>query len=175
MAVKNKVLQKDIYKYMRASGTRKLTSKGVSVYDLVCEALAKDGRIKPDGMTSRQWVIKNGLFIEEVAKKSPSKKKRSSTKKTAVQQSATEEFVASKAFLESYAWRKLRMEALKLHGTRCQCCGASPRDGAVMHVDHIKPRRKFPELALEISNCQVLCHECNHGKGNWDTTDWRNA
>jgi hypothetical protein len=19
----------------------------------------------------------------------------------------------------------------------------------------------------------VLCHDCNHGKGNWDMTDWR--
>ena len=27
--------------------------------------------------------------------------------------------------------------------------------------------------ALEITNLQILCHECNHGKGNWDQTDWR--
>ncbi len=42
-----------------------------------------------------------------------------------------------------------------------------------MHVDHIKPRRKYPELALSRSNLQVLCNLCNHGKGNWDETDWR--
>lgn len=78
-------------------------------------------------------------------------------------------------FLFSYEWRRLRMEALKLHGARCQCCGASPATGAVMNVDHIKPRRLFPHLALELSNLQVLCHECNHGKGNWDQTDWRQS
>ena len=42
-----------------------------------------------------------------------------------------------------------------------------------MNVDHIKPRRLFPDLALSLDNLQVLCHECNHGKGNWDMTDWR--
>ena len=56
---------------------------------------------------------------------------------------------------------------------RCQCCGNSPKTGAVLNVDHIKPRKKYPELALDINNLQILCEECNHGKGNWDETDWR--
>lgn len=82
--------------------------------------------------------------------------------------------VTSPAFLQSGEWRKLRMEALKLHGARCQCCGASRADGVVMNVDHIKPRKHFPELALDIDNLQVLCNVCNHGKGNWDMTSWKN-
>ncbi len=90
-----------------------------------------------------------------------------------VKQSNTE--VASDAFLETYEWRRVRMEALKKYGTKCQCCGASPKDGARMNVDHIKPRRIYPQLALDVSNLQVLCNECNHGKGNWDMTDWREA
>lgn len=80
---------------------------------------------------------------------------------------------ASDEFLGSYAWRKLRMQAIKKYGRRCQCCGATPAYGVVIHVDHIKPRRKYPELALEINNLQILCEICNHGKGNWDETDWR--
>jgi len=76
-------------------------------------------------------------------------------------------------FLSSYEWRAVRMQALRKYGARCQCCGASPETGAVMNVDHIKPRKIFPELALDVNNLQVLCHECNHGKGNWDMTDWR--
>lgn len=81
--------------------------------------------------------------------------------------------VASAAFLETYEWRKLRMQALKKYGPKCMCCGATPATGAVMNVDHIKPRKLFPALAMDLDNLQVLCHECNHGKGNWDQTDWR--
>ena len=66
------------------------------------------------------------------------------------------------------------MQALKKYGARCMCCGATPAGGAVMNVDHIKPRKLFPDLALDINNLQILCHDCNHGKGNWDQTDWRN-
>jgi hypothetical protein len=76
-------------------------------------------------------------------------------------------------FLRTYEWRRLRMQALTKYGARCQCCGATPATGAIMNVDHIKPRRLFPELALDLENLQVLCDACNHGKGNWDMTDWR--
>jgi 5-methylcytosine-specific restriction endonuclease McrA len=79
------------------------------------------------------------------------------------------------AFLASYEWRRVRMVVLKRDGARCACCGATPADGLKMHVDHIKPRRKYPELALDPANLQVLCEVCNHGKGNWDETDWRHG
>ncbi len=82
-------------------------------------------------------------------------------------------FVATKEFLESYEWRQLRVKVLNHYGPRCMCCGATPEHGVKMHVDHIKPRRKYPELALSFDNLQVLCEECNHGKGNWNETDWR--
>lgn len=86
----------------------------------------------------------------------------------------TKEFIASKEFLLTYEWRKVRMEALVKYESRCMCCGKSPIfKGVVINVDHIKPRKLFPELALDINNLQVLCNECNHGKGNWDETDWR--
>lgn len=78
-----------------------------------------------------------------------------------------------KAFLESKAWKRLRYQALKLCGSKCQACGASPESGAVLNVDHIRPRVLFPELALRLGNLQVLCGDCNEGKGNWDMTDFR--
>ena len=65
------------------------------------------------------------------------------------------------------------MIALKREGAICACCGASRKTGAVINVDHIKPRRTHPHLALDPENLQVLCDACNHGKGNWDDTDWR--
>lgn len=81
--------------------------------------------------------------------------------------------VNSPEFLTSYPWVTLRMQALKLYGPICMCCGDTPKNGAIMNVDHIKPRRKFPELALRLDNLQILCAMCNKGKSNWDSTDWR--
>jgi len=76
-------------------------------------------------------------------------------------------------FYGSREWRELRYKVLALHGARCQCCGASRDEGYRMHVDHIKPRQRYPDLALVLENLQVLCDECNIGKSNRDATDWR--
>lgn len=73
-------------------------------------------------------------------------------------------------FFETKAWLGLRYEALKRLGRVCSYCGSTQ---GTMHVDHIKPRSKFPELELEFENLQVLCRACNYGKSNIDFTDWR--
>ena len=73
-------------------------------------------------------------------------------------------------FFRSRAWRELRYKALRTYGAACMACG---RTDGELHVDHIKPRSKFPELALDITNLQILCADCNLGKGAWDQTDWR--
>lgn len=78
-------------------------------------------------------------------------------------------------FYASRAWRQLRYLALRNTNGRCQCCGSSAANGIVIHVDHIKPRPKFPHLELALDNLQVLCEDCNMGKSNWDETDWRHG
>lgn len=80
--------------------------------------------------------------------------------------------VTSKEFLATWEWKTLRYEVLVEQGAKCKCCGATAANGIVINVDHIKPRRTHPELALVKSNLQVLCSDCNMGKGNWDTTAW---
>lgn len=75
-------------------------------------------------------------------------------------------------FYRSRAWRSLRYEALKEYGAKCSLCGATS-SSRVLHVDHIKPRSLFPGMALDIRNLQILCEDCNLGKGNRDDTDWR--
>ena len=80
---------------------------------------------------------------------------------------------ASADFYSSREWRELRYQALVTNGACCQCCGRSRQHGIVLHVDHIKPRSKFPGLELTLSNLQVLCEDCNMGKSNKDQTDWR--
>ena len=97
-------------------------------------------------------------------KKNLIKKKRNPKKK---------KFVQSDNFLESYQWRKVRYDALKKNNGCCELCGRSKMDGIVLNVDHINPRKTHPKLALNVDNLQVLCHDCNHGKGNLDDTDWR--
>lgn len=80
-----------------------------------------------------------------------------------------------KDFYASWEWKAARYEALRVHGHRCQCCGWAPGDthGGRLVVDHIKPRSKFPELELDQANLQVLCNDCNMGKSNVHTDDFR--
>lgn len=79
-------------------------------------------------------------------------------------------YVSGPEFYLSKEWRELRYKALRNSNGRCACCGAGRREGTILHVDHIKPRYKHPELALVLSNLQVLCEDCNKGKGAWDQT-----
>ncbi len=82
-------------------------------------------------------------------------------------------------FYASWEWRTLRIEVLNERGRVCECCGAKPGDATIggatvkIVVDHIKPISKFWWLRLDKKNLQVLCDECNQGKGAWDQTDYR--
>lgn len=76
-------------------------------------------------------------------------------------------------FYRSKEWLSLRFQVLKAHKHICVLCGSTPETGAIMDVDHIKPRSKYPHLALDINNLQILCRVCNLGKSNNDETDFR--
>lgn len=93
------------------------------------------------------------------------------------QKSNKSEKIDINTFYDSWAWKDLRLQVLQKYGRRCQCCGAKPEktNKVVINVDHIKPLRNYPELALDINNLQVLCSDCNMGKGYWNTTDFRDA
>jgi len=110
--------------------------------------------------------FKNKYSVKAKNQKPP-KKKKVKTKKV---------FKASPSndrFYLCIPWRELRYLALKNCDGRCMCCGASAKDGVRIHVDHILPRSRYPSLELDINNIQVLCEDCNIGKGAWDETDWR--
>ena len=76
-------------------------------------------------------------------------------------------------FYRSKEWRRLRYQAFRKYGNKCCVCGRGASDGMVMHVDHIKPRCLHPHLALELSNLQIMCNECNVSKSNKDEVKWR--
>jgi 5-methylcytosine-specific restriction endonuclease McrA len=82
-------------------------------------------------------------------------------------------FVRSKRFAQSRPWSRLRYDFLRDQDGRCRCCGLGAADGARLNVDHILPRITHPQLALAYANLQVLCSNCNQGKGNHNATDWR--
>lgn len=75
-------------------------------------------------------------------------------------------------FLRSDEWYALRQIAFEKHGRKCMKCKITDKH-ATITVDHIKSRKDHPELALELSNLQILCRTCNSIKGNRDDTDWR--
>lgn len=76
-------------------------------------------------------------------------------------------------FYNSDAWLRLRFEVLAASDGHCSLCGRGKEHGVIIQVDHIQPRSLRPERALDITNLQPMCLDCNKGKGNRDQTDWR--
>ena len=145
------------------------TNPQLPVCDSCQRAWDTKNGVKSEPKVSRRDIERKARDLQDLKKKVAKRKKRIDKSNRYIASLN----VNSDAFLSSYEWRRLRLVILKKYGSKCQCCGATPESGAVMNVDHIKPRKIYPELALTESNLQVLCHECNHGKGNWDMTDFR--
>jgi 5-methylcytosine-specific restriction endonuclease McrA len=84
-----------------------------------------------------------------------------------------------KLFYASWEWRTLRMRTFVEQGRVCKCCGARPGQMGVsgdpvrLVVDHIKPLATHWNMRLDATNVQVLCDECNQGKGAWLVQDFR--
>lgn len=78
----------------------------------------------------------------------------------------------STIFLKTPEWKALRSLVLEFYGCVCMKCGATKR----IQVDHIKPKSRYPELALAFSNLQVLCWLCNKAKWHDQSeVDYRQA
>lgn len=73
----------------------------------------------------------------------------------------------------SSRWTTIRYAVLKRDKGRCVLCGRSAEDGIKLHVDHIKPVSIYPELYYDINNLQTLCSDCNIGKSDSDSINWR--
>ena len=77
------------------------------------------------------------------------------------------------AFYSSKVWRELRAWALDFFGRKCMKCGDDTLEDTDLHIDHIKPKAKYPELALDKKNVQVLCWLCNRTKSDRGEEDFR--
>jgi 5-methylcytosine-specific restriction endonuclease McrA len=76
------------------------------------------------------------------------------------------------SFYDEPRWLQLRYDVLKHYGRVCMLCRET---SGQMHVDHIIPRSKRPDLEFDFNNLQVLCRDCNIGKSDRDSTDFRPA
>lgn len=67
-----------------------------------------------------------------------------------------------KDFYNSLSWKRLRYQFLMLSENKeCKNCGSSKN----LQVDHIVPRSIDPSRSLDQTNLQILCADCNFGKG----------
>lgn len=67
----------------------------------------------------------------------------------------------------------IRREVLRASKFTCVLCGKQPRRKGALHLDHVRPRVRYPELEYVISNLQALCASCNRHKQAYDGDDWR--
>jgi 5-methylcytosine-specific restriction endonuclease McrA len=58
------------------------------------------------------------------------------------------------------AWKDLSRKAWKLYGRVCRFCGH--QNSGRFYLDHIKPVRERPDLAMDIRNLQPLCARCHN-------------
>ena len=75
-------------------------------------------------------------------------------------------FIEISQFYRSRQWRALSYAVKVERGRRCECCGATPADGAKIVTDHIKSVKLHWHLRFTRSNLQVACENCNLGKGS---------
>lgn len=75
------------------------------------------------------------------------------------------EIEEAKIFYSSPEWKTLRNRIIKEKPHICNKCKEKITSKEDLTTDHIKPRSKFRELALDASNLQILCRSCNSSKG----------
>lgn len=68
---------------------------------------------------------------------------------------------SSEIFFRSHKWKAFRFKMFQKLANCCVVC----KNETKLHLDHIKPRSLYPELAFNENNVQILCEACNLGKG----------
>jgi hypothetical protein len=64
-------------------------------------------------------------------------------------------FFLSHQFLDSREWLWVRRRALERADYRCESPGCTERE--FLEVNHVRPRKYYPELSLDLGNLEVLC------------------
>jgi 5-methylcytosine-specific restriction endonuclease McrA len=81
-------------------------------------------------------------------------------------------------FYKSWRWKNCRYRFRRIWKEKCvpicMCCRIDEMSQR-LDVDHILPLRYNWTRRYDWNNLQVLCTDCNQGKGSWDRTDHRPA
>lgn len=149
------------------------TKAQISFAQIHCGKKWKQGMME-SGIDANDWETFVKLKGRSKAEGLSESRKKKSEKQSRVAKARNKSRKKVNAdFYSSREWYNLRYRVIRKYGAKCMACGMSPKEhGIVIHVDHIKPRSKFPELELEFNNMQCLCMACNLGKSNKDQTDW---
>lgn len=112
--------------------------------------------------TVEDFVARGGVIKELRVKNSrtPGIKKIKSKVKRRVKYLEKLKNGSSKIFYESKEWNNLCSDFLRYNKNVCCKCGETKNHNRNLIVEHIKPRNKFPELSLEISNLEIYCKKC---------------
>jgi 5-methylcytosine-specific restriction endonuclease McrA len=86
------------------------------------------------------------------------------TEQQTQQQTERQRYQATAEYERALMTPALRVDILRRDGNRCVMCGASARDGAKLHIDHIQPVSRGGKTVP--GNLQTLCSRCNLGKSN---------
>lgn len=158
-------LTRALARILSVAASRGLATHGVSAYELADQLIMLLGAPVSADLNKRE----RALALHEWLSTSGIAPLKANGKAREVHRSRQAEI---EAFYDSWEWKKVRYEFLKGRERRCLCCGAGPEHGVRVVVDHIKPIRHHWDLRLDPNNLQVLCDDCNKGKGSCDETDW---
>jgi len=79
----------------------------------------------------------------------------------------------NKDFLSTEEWFILKAQTIAKYGCTCMRCKRKILNWTSINVDHIKPRKFYPNLSNDPDNLQILCGNCNKLKGNSHDIDYR--
>lgn len=71
--------------------------------------------------------------------------------------------MADDLFYHKQEWYRVRTKVIRASVFCYLCKKKLDKTGKNrIHVDHIKPRKKFPELSLDMKNLRACCNTCHN-------------
>ena len=88
------------------------------------------------------------------------------------QKELTQEYFESKK--SKSVWNRDYIRRALLDSTNGKCCYCEKKIGSGktdMHIDHFKPKSKYPDSVVEWDNLMPSCPDCNRSKNDHDTVE----